>query len=61
APVYGGDTRSLEVFPSSVVPGADVTVNTAACRPGRRDHDGGARPAAFPVPPPADGAARPGG
>ncbi|MEU9134974.1 hypothetical protein AB0D33_03210 [Streptomyces sp. NPDC048404] len=31
APVYGGDTGSLEVFPSSVVPGADVTVNTAAC------------------------------
>ncbi|MGW1064442.1 hypothetical protein ACWD4F_08025 [Streptomyces aureus] len=31
APVYGGDTGSLEVYPSSVVPGADVTVNTAAC------------------------------
>jgi hypothetical protein len=31
APVYGGDTGSLEVFPSSVVPGEDVTVNTAAC------------------------------
>ncbi|WP_328555682.1 MULTISPECIES: hypothetical protein [unclassified Streptomyces] len=31
APVYGGDTGSLEVFPSSAVPGADVTVNTAAC------------------------------
>ena len=31
APVYGEDTGSLEVFPSSVVPGADVTVNTAAC------------------------------
>ena len=31
APVYGEDTGSLEVYPSSVVPGADVTVNTAAC------------------------------
>jgi hypothetical protein len=31
APAYGGDTRSLEVFPSTVVPGSDVTVNTAAC------------------------------
>ncbi|MFD9459554.1 hypothetical protein [Streptomyces sp. NPDC060027] len=31
APVYGGDTGSLEVFPSAVVPGAEVTVNTAAC------------------------------
>ncbi len=31
APAYGGDTRSLEVFPSTVVPGSEVTVNTAAC------------------------------
>ncbi|MER7685783.1 hypothetical protein [Streptomyces sp. NPDC097610] len=31
APAYGGSTQSLEVFPSTVVPGADVTVNTAAC------------------------------
>ncbi|MGW3668410.1 hypothetical protein [Streptomyces sp. NPDC005141] len=31
APVYGGDTGSLEVFPSAVVPGDEVTVNTAAC------------------------------
>ncbi|WP_406371623.1 hypothetical protein OG788_16410 [Streptomyces sp. NBC_00647] len=31
APVYGADTGSLEVFPSTVVPGAEVTVNTAAC------------------------------
>ncbi len=31
APAYGGSTESLEVLPSTVVPGADVTVNTAAC------------------------------
>ncbi|MET9894757.1 hypothetical protein ABZZ47_32005 [Streptomyces sp. NPDC006465] len=31
APVYGADTGSLEVFPSAVVPGTEVTVNTAAC------------------------------
>lgn len=31
APAYGGDTASLEVFPSSVVPGSEVTANTAAC------------------------------
>ncbi|MEW2167995.1 hypothetical protein AB0912_34130 [Streptomyces sp. NPDC007084] len=31
APVYGQDAGSLEVFPSSVVPGAEVTVNTSAC------------------------------
>jgi hypothetical protein len=31
APAYGGSTSSLEVFPSTVVPGAGVTVNTAAC------------------------------
>lgn len=31
APAYGGDTGSLEVFPSSAVPGGEVTVNTAAC------------------------------
>jgi hypothetical protein len=31
APAYGGDTGALEVFPSTVTPGADVTVNTAAC------------------------------
>ncbi|MCW7943526.1 hypothetical protein AAW14_16115 [Streptomyces hygroscopicus] len=30
-PAFGGDTRSLEVFPSTAVPGAEVTVNTAAC------------------------------
>jgi hypothetical protein len=33
APAYAGDTRSLEVFPATAVPGADVTVNTAACGP----------------------------
>jgi hypothetical protein len=34
APAYGGDTGSLEVFPSSAVPGSEVTVNTAACGDG---------------------------
>ncbi|MFF7639024.1 hypothetical protein [Streptomyces canus] len=31
APAYAGDADGLEVFPSSVVPGGQVTVNTAAC------------------------------
>ncbi|MEV6028173.1 hypothetical protein [Streptomyces sp. NPDC052036] len=31
APAYAGDTGILEVSPSAVVPGAQVTVNTAAC------------------------------
>ncbi|MBK3580880.1 hypothetical protein JHN63_45330 [Streptomyces sp. MBT65] len=31
APAYGGESGGLEVFPSSAVPGGDVTVNTAAC------------------------------
>src|SRR5262249_18482762 len=31
APAYGGETGSLEVFPSTVAPGGEVTVNTAAC------------------------------
>lgn len=31
APAYGGDAGRLEVFPSSVIPGSAVTVNTAAC------------------------------
>lgn len=31
APAYGGATGSLEVYPSTVVPGGDVTVNTSAC------------------------------
>lgn len=31
APAYGGETGSLEVYPSTVVPGDLVTVNTAAC------------------------------
>ncbi|MEU9288063.1 hypothetical protein AB0D57_26010 [Streptomyces sp. NPDC048275] len=31
APAYGGNTGRLEVFPSTVVPGSDVTVNTAVC------------------------------
>ncbi|SED46100.1 hypothetical protein SAMN05216489_03509 [Streptomyces sp. 3213] len=34
APAYGGESGSLEVFPSSAVPGGDVTVNTAACGDG---------------------------
>ncbi|MEV0734802.1 hypothetical protein AB0I51_02295 [Streptomyces sp. NPDC050549] len=34
APAYGGETGSLEVFPSNAVPGGDVTVNTAACGDG---------------------------
>ncbi|WP_405925699.1 hypothetical protein [Streptomyces sp. NBC_00035] len=31
APAYGGAAGSLEVYPSTVVPGGDVTVNTSAC------------------------------
>ncbi|MEV7343913.1 hypothetical protein [Streptomyces sp. NPDC093544] len=31
APAYGGDSGGLEIYPSTVVPGRDVTVNTAAC------------------------------
>ncbi|MFE9764469.1 hypothetical protein ACFYPC_08030 [Streptomyces sp. NPDC005808] len=31
APAYGGDSGGLEIYPSTVVPGGDVTVNTAAC------------------------------
>ncbi|WP_406329763.1 hypothetical protein [Streptomyces sp. NBC_00203] len=31
APAYGGAAGSLEVLPSTVVPGSEVTVNTAAC------------------------------
>jgi hypothetical protein len=31
APAHAGDTDGLEVFPSSVVPGGQVTVNTTAC------------------------------
>ncbi|MGW7263678.1 hypothetical protein [Streptomyces sp. NPDC054842] len=31
APAYGGDTGTLDVRPATVVPGADVTVGTAAC------------------------------
>ncbi|WP_405737500.1 hypothetical protein OG885_30570 [Streptomyces sp. NBC_00028] len=34
APVYAADSGSLEVYPSSVVPGEQVTVNTAACGDG---------------------------
>ncbi|MFM9441921.1 hypothetical protein [Streptomyces acidiscabies] len=34
APAYGGDGGSLEVYPSTVVPGGQVTVNTDACGDG---------------------------
>ncbi|MBG0855428.1 hypothetical protein I2W78_27190 [Streptomyces spinoverrucosus] len=34
APAYGADGGHLEVFPSTAVPGGDVTVNTAACGDG---------------------------
>ncbi|MDJ0464468.1 hypothetical protein [Streptomyces sp. H27-C3] len=30
-PSYAGETGSLEVYPASVAPGANVTVNTTAC------------------------------
>jgi hypothetical protein len=33
-PAYGGEATGLEVYPSSVVPGGQVTVNAAACRDG---------------------------
>ncbi|MER7834575.1 hypothetical protein ABTY98_01365 [Streptomyces sp. NPDC096040] len=31
APAYGGSTGSLDVYPSTTAPGAQVSVNTAAC------------------------------
>ncbi|MET9454466.1 hypothetical protein ABZY05_05155 [Streptomyces canus] len=34
APAYAGDSDGLEIFPSSAVPGGQVTVNTAACGDG---------------------------
>ncbi len=34
APAYGGDATGLELYPSSVVPGRQVTVNSAACGDG---------------------------
>lgn len=34
APAYGDDGGGLEVFPSAVVPGGQVTVNTASCGDG---------------------------
>ncbi|MGK3942303.1 type IV secretory pathway TrbL component [Streptomyces canus] len=34
APAYAGDTDGLAVFPSSVVPGGQVSVSTAACGDG---------------------------
>ncbi|MGW7725709.1 hypothetical protein [Streptomyces canus] len=34
APAYAGDSDGLEIFPSSALPGGQVTVNTAACGDG---------------------------
>ncbi|MDQ0760643.1 hypothetical protein [Streptomyces canus] len=34
APAYAGDSDGLEVFPSSALPGGQVTVNTTACGDG---------------------------
>ncbi|MEU3842326.1 hypothetical protein AB0E88_20145 [Streptomyces sp. NPDC028635] len=34
APGYAADAGGLEVYPTTVAPGADVTVNTAACGDG---------------------------
>ena len=34
APAYAGESDGLEIFPSSAVPGGQVTVNTAACGDG---------------------------
>ncbi|MBD0837539.1 MULTISPECIES: hypothetical protein [unclassified Streptomyces] len=34
APAYAADGQGLEVYPSSVVPGGQVTVNTSACAGG---------------------------
>ncbi|MFJ9004079.1 hypothetical protein [Streptomyces canus] len=34
APAYAGESDGLEIFPSSAVPGDQVTVNTAACGDG---------------------------
>jgi hypothetical protein len=33
-PAYGGDTTGLQVYPSSAVPGGQVTVSTSACGDG---------------------------
>ncbi|MEU3986423.1 hypothetical protein AB0F77_41275 [Streptomyces sp. NPDC026672] len=41
APAYGG-TGGLEVYPSTAVPGAQVTVNTKACGDGSATGDAGA-------------------
>jgi hypothetical protein len=55
APAYGGNTDSLDVSPSSVVPGELVTVNTAACGDGgSAEGDAGAVGAgSFPLAPSA--------
>ena len=41
-PAYAADGGDLEVFPSSVVPGGQITVNTAACRDGAAAGDASA-------------------
>ena len=42
APAYADDGGSLEVFPSSAVPGSQVTVNTAECEGGTAAGDASA-------------------
>ncbi|MFR0352460.1 hypothetical protein [Streptomyces sediminimaris] len=42
APAYAGGTGSLDVFPSSALPGGEVTVNTADCAAGTAAGDAGA-------------------
>ncbi|WP_328871200.1 hypothetical protein OHT76_14335 [Streptomyces sp. NBC_00287] len=41
-PAYAADAGSLEVYPSSAVPGGQVTVNTAACAEGTAAGDASA-------------------
>lgn len=41
APVYAAGGATLEVFPSSAVPGGQVTVNTAGCTGGTAAGDAG--------------------
>ncbi|MFJ3664945.1 hypothetical protein ACIPSE_00670 [Streptomyces sp. NPDC090106] len=42
APVFAAEAGSLEVYPSSVVPGGQVTVNTPACGGGTAQGDASA-------------------
>jgi hypothetical protein len=55
APAYGGGSGSLEVFPSTAVPGGQVTANTKACgEKGSATGDAGALGAGtFPLAPSA--------